>query len=504
MPLQINNLQAVQPTLSVPRAEGGALAQYQPGDTLTAVVTVADGETATLRLPDGSQLQAAIRAGQPLEAQDTLALQLSHLSEGAVSMRLLAVNGQPVTAEVPVMDFKLMQMDVSPTKANLTAASLLNRLEIPVTPQALTQFESIARHYPLLPLEQAALLAASDIPATPQNVAAFTQFIQSPVQAEAFASALRALLQPDGAQPSLHPTSASAASPAANLLSLLSPKLAAALSQGGAQTAPATQATQSTQTPQPTEAQMTQNAQNAPQSPTQQALQTPAQAAAQSAAEAQTPLPLTGNAEDARVVQNALQAIFPKLQPQESEALGKALQRAVPALSSRVAALADAAAGGDSPAAKQVTQLGSQFCQQLQFGNELGTLYYTQIPFTRREQQENAELYILKRNGARKIDQDNATIALCLQTRSLGLVESLLQVKDRDLTFRFRAESQQACALLRENLDALRTRAFPAQYHVKDMQVGLMETPLNPVNATKAMLDAFGQMPNSAGVDISL
>ncbi|MDD4075694.1 MAG: flagellar hook-length control protein FliK, partial [Eubacteriales bacterium] len=231
-----------------------------------------------------------------------------------------------------------------------------------------------------------------------------------------------------------------------------------------------------------------------------------AQASTQHGAALQPALPpLTGGAEDARIVQNALQAIFPKLQPQESEALGKALQRAVPALPARVAALAEAVSGSDASAAKQVTQLGGQFCQQLQFGNELGTLYYTQIPFTRRDQQENAELYILKRNGGdKKIDQDNATIALCLQTRNIGLVEALLQVKDRSLSFRFRVESQQACELLRANLDALRTRPFPSQYHVKDMNVGLMEAPLNPVNATKEMLNAFGQTPNSAGVDISL
>ncbi|MDO5111664.1 MAG: hypothetical protein Q4E65_05110 [Clostridia bacterium] len=492
MPLQIQNIHTTQPALSVPQAQDGPLAQYQPGDTLTAVVTSTDGKTAALQLPDGTQIEAAMQAGQQLEAQDALTLQLNQLAGRAATLRLVAVNGQPVTAEVPVLDFKLMQMDVAPTQANRTAAALLSQLEIPVTPQAIAQFESITRSYPLLPVEQAALLAASDIPATPQNVAAFIQFLQSPVQAEEFAAALRALTQPAGQSPDAAQTGG-AAQPGAfsaqltDVLAQLSPKLAAFFSANAdAQAAPAA----------PQNAAVQPNAQNA-------AAAQPAPAQADVSGQAAF-APLTGMPADARAVQDALQAIFPKLLPQESEALGKALQRAVPALSSRVAALTDAAAGSASPAAKQVTQLGNQFCQQLQFGNELGTLYYTQIPFSRQDQQSNAELYVLKRNGGKRIDQDNATIALCLQTRSMGLVETLLQVKDRSLSFRFRVESAQVREFFQSNLDALRARPFPVQYHVKDMNVTLLESPLTPVNATREMLDAFGQTPNSAGVDISL
>ena len=141
----------------------------------------------------------------------------------------------------------------------------------------------------------------------------------------------------------------------------------------------------------------------------------------------------------------------------------------------------------------------------MRFGNEMSSLFYTQIPFNNRERESSADLYILKRRGSdKKIDANNATIALCLDTQNMGMVESLLQVRQQELSFCFRVENRRVLSFFQEQLGALAKVRFPAQYVYRGSSVSLIESPITPVNAAKTMRESFGIPEGNGGIDITV
>lgn len=506
--IQLSNIAPIRPSAPAgTTAPASPLSQMQPGDTLSVLVSGTDGDGVTLTLPDGTSLHASTKAGQPLQAQDTLVLQLTSDNGSAPSLRLLEVNSQPVTAQVPLLDMTLMEMNIPASRANVAAAALLSKLGFPVDGQTLSRFGELRASFPALPAEQAAVFAGSNIPINEQNVSAFAQFVRSPAQAGSVAAALESALAESG----------SLLSPNVEITLPVQTAQASSAPQPGAQVpaeaATLTQSEQAATAPvintAPDSPEASHGTQPSAQDPAQstQAAPLPQQAAAQSAPDARhtaanpAAFPLTG---DEKTVADALRAVFPKLLPEESDSLGKALQKAVPALASRIAALSDAAASSHGQGAKEASQLGAQFVRQMSFGNEMASLFYTQIPFNYKENRSNAELYVLKRNrGENGIDPSNATIALCLDTAHMGKVESLVQVRSQELSFNFRVETQEVKSIIQDELTSLASLDFPSQYRYKGASVSLMESPITPVNAAKLMRETFG-MNESSGIDISI
>ncbi len=483
--IRVQSILPVRPGEALSAKPSTPLAGMQIGDTVTAQVVDTDASGATLALPDGTKLHASMQAGQSVEVQDSLQLRLSSTEGGAARLRLLSINSQPISAEVPLRDIELMQLRLPASRANLAASSLFHNLQLPLTADTMARYNQIMQQPSSLLPEQAAVLAASDIPLNSENIEAFAQFLNAPVQAEDFAAALREALgqaaqgDPDTASV---PQEASAAAQSAELLP--------------------TQAQEGAQAPEQAQPNMQGGL------PMQEAAQQ-MPAAASEATLAQAPAPAAQGAAapsfaDTNAIEDALRSIFPKLLKEESSSLARALQKAVPSLASRVASLSQSAAASGSQAAKQVGQLGTQLVQQMQFGNEMSSLFYTQIPFTVQERESSAELYILKRQGGdNKIDADNATIALCLNTQNMGTVESLLQVKQQELSFCFRVEDRQIRSFLRSEVEALAKIRFPSPYVYRGSSVTLIESPITPVNAAKTMRKSFG-MAESSGIDISI
>ncbi len=520
--------------------EGGRplspFATIQNGETLRAQVIDANGGKLTLSLPDGTHLSAAMQAGQTIEVQDTLELQLTSGDANMARLRLLSINEQPVTAELPSLDFDLMQLDMPASQSNLAALSLFRNLELPLSTSALARYSQLMQAFPDMPIEQAAVFASSSVPLTGENVASFQQFLQSPIQLTAFASAMRAaagISTQDAAlssSPAALPVSAPSqgiplsTAPAAVVfdspvqdVSVSAAAVSAGMTASGAD-APVTVSSAFTGENVPTAplaaAPMFEAAGAADALPERAAEQTagnPLVALSPSAA----PLsensvltrPLAGGAPtfQSDAVEAALSSIFPKLLPEESRSLSRALQKIVPQLASRVASLSQSAdSSSSSPSAKQAGQVGNQFVQQLQFGNEMGSLYYTQIPFAYRGKESSADLYVLKRRGKESgVDPDNATIALCLETQNMGRVESLVEVKQQELGFCFRVENQAVKSFMLSELDALSSLSFPAQYRYRGSTVRLIESPITPLNAAKALRDTF-DIHESSGIDISV
>lgn len=508
--LQINSIQPVQTPLPAGTVQpASALSRMQSGDTVSARVIESGDGSLKLSLSDGTTLRASMKAGQPLQAQDTLLLQLTSDHGSAPSLRLLSVNAQPVTADVPLLDMALLEMNLPASQANLSAAAFFAKLGLPLDAQTLSRFNTLQSAFPALPGEQAAVLAASKVTLDAQNVEAFMRFVDSPALAADAANALENALTLSGATEGGAAQSIQSAIPESGAPVL--PVLQEAGSTADGTAAAAAQNTSVQNHDALTAAQDPAMEQPAAQAAAALQADMAQQAAPQASAQATRPDAQADPAQAAQTASSidkplfeALRALFPKLLPKESEAMGKALQKAVPALTTRIAALSETAAASNAQAAKEAARLGGQFVRQMNIGGELPSLYYTQIPFSYKENRSSAELYVLKRNrGENTIDADNATVALCLETPNMGRVETLIQTRARELSFHFRVESKAVKSLVQSELSSLSAFDFPAEYHFKGASVGLIESPITPVSAEKTMRETFG-LPEGGGVDISV
>jgi len=100
----------------------------------------------------------------------------------------------------------------------------------------------------------------------------------------------------------------------------------------------------------------------------------------------------------------------------------------------------------DIPGKQEILNKVDNIKSDINFLNELNkhTVYF-QIPLKIFDKNTNGELYILKRNNGRKrIDPQNATVFLSLDTENLGQVDSLISVNKKNVSLNFRLEKMKS------------------------------------------------------------
>lgn len=230
--------------------------------------------------------------------------------------------------------------------------------------------------------------------------------------------------------------------------------------------------------------------------------------------EGQAPLPpLAGQAplgqapaQEALSLPRALSALFAALGEALPGEQGQALREAAAGLGPRIRAFTGALEGREDAAGpiRPILSMGQALTAQVQMGGELGNLLYVPLPFSLRETQQDAALYVLKRDGGRgRVDEANVTVAICLDTQNLGPVDSLLRVERSELSLQFRVETPAARSFLQARLARVAKLSFPAQYRFKGAGVVLRGAPMSPVNAGQIMQRAFG-IPAPGGLDITI
>ena len=543
--MNVQSVAPVSPQFTLPEGQR-ALSGLSEGDLVRAqVVDAADGRV-TLRLPGGETLTASQRSSVPLESGDQVLLQVGAQSgEGAAPLELVSVNGQPLKAGVPLSEFSLLRIQVPPTRENLAIAQALTEIGADIRPETFSRMQELTARFPQLPAEQALLFAASDLPLNAQTVEAFQQWLANPAQVpelSALASQLPAESPAEAAvlaqaAQAMNDVSAALAQPAAPvggssatqnpdaLPQGLSPALSSLLEQSGVWTDLANSLPQM----QPGEARgrilqlltdLPPETTAAERSTLLQALQCLASggraAPEQPLTQTLQAAPLPGATPDAvpqppagpPSLAQAFAGLFAALQALPTEEPGAALQQAAEGLAPRIRAFVDSLAAHASQTSQQTraaVSLGQTLTTQIQMGSELGNLICMQLPLELRDgRQQEAALYVLKRGGrGSRVDGSNVTVAVCLDTQNLGMVDSLIQVERNELSLQFRVDSEPVRQFFQNNLPRAAALCLPPQYRFCGASVRLREAPMTPANAGKTLLSAFGRKARP-GVDISI
>ncbi len=151
---------------------------------------------------------------------------------------------------------------------------------------------------------------------------------------------------------------------------------------------------------------------------------------------------------------------------------------------------ASGASGGESIAAAAAFLDDSmKLMNQL---NNSNMLYY-QLPVNITGQNTTAELFVMNRKKNKKrLDPHNAVMFISLDTNSLGRIETLLDLKDGNISIGLRTESQHINDFVRENIKFLYNGLSQCGYKLVDVKYSVIEAATTPVKLEEQLSGMAG------------
>lgn len=129
----------------------------------------------------------------------------------------------------------------------------------------------------------------------------------------------------------------------------------------------------------------------------------------------------------------------------------------------------------------------------IKFINEINNhAAYIQIPLNIFDKHASGELYVLKREAAKKrIDPQNSTLFISLNTPNLGQVDSLISVYRKNISLNMRVESDEIIGYLKENYRELYNGLAKKGYKLVDIKYRLMGEEINLLNVDEVVRKEF-------------
>lgn len=139
---------------------------------------------------------------------------------------------------------------------------------------------------------------------------------------------------------------------------------------------------------------------------------------------------------------------------------------------------------GNNPAVRDMLARIDNMEGNIRFMNDINNYSsYVQIPLNINNNSTTGELYILRRDSKRKkIDPENATMYISLNTEHMGQVDSLITITKKNVSVNMRVEEQLVIDFLKENHKELYNRLQDKGYKLVDFKYRLLEGQANAVN----------------------
>lgn len=463
------------------RTPAGNALSVIDGDVLNVRVISSQDGNATLRTEDGNVFHARLEGGVSLEPGTEALLVVTEQADGIIYMSLAEAGSAVIQSAA-----NQAAIDAAPD----AILQQLSSMGLPVNAETVTAMQDILAAYPDMPLDQAAFIAAHKLPLDPAMLNAVSALFEEGADT---ASMLEALTQSasDAAAES------SVMQPEANVNSQGAEKaLAPNQSEAPVQTPNAEAAGRSSEAE--TAAQTSQSAQNGANLPGSAAASKPmdfgqwlskllesgaqqqqspqATGSALSQAPAFEGLParsLAGIAESL----NSIAQSMPELENQTElfenivqfanglllDPNGLApdnvekLRASREELYVKLAYFKDAVASSDTQSKSVLLEQTQKLMDHVRLLSSLDQFACIQLPVKLGDETRNAELYIYKKDkgGSKHIDPEDVKILLALDLAHMGHLESLIEVKGRDVSLRFDVESDEIASFFRQNTTKL-------------------------------------------------
>ncbi|NLL05647.1 MAG: flagellar hook-length control protein FliK [Clostridiaceae bacterium] len=125
----------------------------------------------------------------------------------------------------------------------------------------------------------------------------------------------------------------------------------------------------------------------------------------------------------------------------------------------------------------------------LKFINDLNNhSTYVQIPLNILSKNTTGELYVLKKGSkGKKIDPQNASVLISLNTPNLGQIDSLINVNRKNISLSIRVEEQSIIGFIKGYYIQLYNSLLDKGYKLVDVKYRLIEEEINPLNAEQTI-----------------
>lgn len=126
----------------------------------------------------------------------------------------------------------------------------------------------------------------------------------------------------------------------------------------------------------------------------------------------------------------------------------------------------------------------------LKFINDINNhSIFLQIPLNIQGRNTTGDIYVLKkRYKNKKIDPQNASVLISLNTPNLGQIDSLITVNKKNISLNFRVEEQSIISIIKENYIQIYNSLLDKGYKLVDVKYRLIEEEINVINAEHIML----------------
>ncbi len=128
---------------------------------------------------------------------------------------------------------------------------------------------------------------------------------------------------------------------------------------------------------------------------------------------------------------------------------------------------------------------------------------YVQLPLSIFNRNTTGELYMLKKGSKnKKLDPENMTVLISLDTDNLGRVDTLLSVNRNNISTNFRLENSEVFPLLRDGHKLLYNSLLEKGFRLVDYTYRLMDEPISIVNFEAEAKKEF--LKSSSSIDITI
>ncbi len=130
---------------------------------------------------------------------------------------------------------------------------------------------------------------------------------------------------------------------------------------------------------------------------------------------------------------------------------------------------------------------------QVDVMKDISQFHYMQFPIMLNNRQTQTELYVMKREaGGRKIDPEDTTLVVALDTENMGRVESIMRVMGRNVSIRMRCPAGVVPYMRAHTID-MHALLRDEGYKMVDMNVSPLTEPITPLNVEERISENIGR-----------